>query len=201
MGTVATLLAYVGGIVVGMVAGYSRSFVDSLLMRAVDVVLAFPPLLVLLVLLTGAGNSIPVLIAGVAVVQFPGIARIVRTATLETRNAGYVDAAIVRGEKTWAVLRREILPNITGPVLATAGLRFTLSVIFISSINYLGLGLQPPTADWGLMVSENQSILSLNSFTVLVPALMIALLTISITMVGDAVARSLGRSTAAVGTL
>jgi ABC-type dipeptide/oligopeptide/nickel transport system permease subunit len=120
----------------------------------------------------------------------------VRTATLETTAAGYVDAAVVRGERTTAILRREILPNIVGPVAATAGLRFTLSVIFISSINYLGLGLQPPTADWGLMVSENQSILSLNPFTVLVPALMIALLTISITMVGDALARNLGHSEA-----
>jgi peptide/nickel transport system permease protein len=194
LGFAATALAYLAGGLVGLVAGYSRSLVDPLLMRAVDVLLAFPALLLLLVLVTGAGSSESVLILGVALVQMPGISRIVRTATLEVSVRGYVEAAMIRGERTPAVLRREVLPNILGPVIATAGLRFTLSVVLIASVNFLGLGLQPPASDWGLMVSENREILNLNPLSVLMPALMLALLTIGITMVGDSYARRLGSS-------
>ncbi len=100
LGVAATVLGYLVGAVVGLISGYSRSIADPLLMRGVDVLRAFPPLLVLLVLATGAGNGIPVLILGVALVQFPPISRIFRTATLEASQASYVDAAVVRGERT-----------------------------------------------------------------------------------------------------
>ncbi len=194
LGFAATALGYLVGGAIGLLAGYSRSLLDPLVMRAVDVLLAFPALLLLLVLVTGAGSSEWVLIAGVALVQMPGISRIVRTATLEVSVRGYVEAAIIRGERTSSVLAREILPNVLGPVIATAGLRFTLSVVLIASVNFLGLGLQPPASDWGLMVSENRQILNLNALSVLTPALMLALLTIGITMLGDFYARRLGSS-------
>jgi peptide/nickel transport system permease protein len=190
----ATLLAYVIGLAVGLTAGYSRSKVDPILMRTVDVMLAFPPLLFLLVLITGAGTGIGVLIVGVAAVQAPGVSRIVRTATLEVSVRGYVEAAIARGERGIAVIVREVLPNILAPVLVDAGLRFTYSILIIASVNFLGLGLQPPRSDWALMVTENRQYISLNSWAVLAPAAMIALLTIGINLTGDAIARSLGRS-------
>jgi peptide/nickel transport system permease protein len=195
----ATLLAYAGGIVMGLLAGYSRSLVDPVLMRAADVMLSFPALLFLLVLVTGAGTSKSVLVLGVALVQMPLIARIVRAATLEQSVRGFVEAAVARGERTHAILRREILPNIAGPIAADVGLRFTYAIILVASVNFLGLGLQPPDADWGLMVSENRSGLNLNPLAVLAPATMIALLTIAVNMVGDAVARQQGVSAVEVG--
>ncbi len=190
----ATVLAYAIGLAIGLVAGYSRSKVDPLLMRTVDVMLAFPPLLFLLVLITGAGTGVAVLVAGVAAIQAPGISRIVRTATLEVSVRGYVEAAVARGERAVAVIVREVLPNILAPVLVDAGLRFTYSILIIASVNYLGLGLQPPSSDWALMISENREYISLNVWAVLAPAAMIALLTIGVNLMGDAVARSLGRS-------
>jgi peptide/nickel transport system permease protein len=190
----ATALAYLLGLAIGLVAGYSRSIVDSVLMRGVDVMLAFPPLLFLLVLIAGAGSSVAVLIVGVAIIQAPGISRIVRTATLEVSVRGYVEAAVARGERPVAVVIREILPNILGPVLVDAGLRFTFSILIIASVNFLGLGLQPPSSDWARMIGENRQYISVNAWAVVAPAAMIALLTIGVNLTGDAIARSLGRS-------
>ena len=190
----ATILAYVLGLAIGLIAGYRRSFIDPVLMRSVDVMLCFPPLLFLLVLIAGAGSSVAVMIIGVALVQAPQISRIVRTATLEVSVRGYVEAAVARGERAPSVIVREVLPNILTPVLVDAGLRFTYSILIIASVNFLGLGLQPPNSDWALMISENRTYIQLNPWSVLVPAAMIGLLTIGINLTGDAIARSLGRS-------
>jgi ABC-type dipeptide/oligopeptide/nickel transport system permease subunit len=190
----ATALAYLLGLAIGLIAGYSRSIADPVLMRSVDVMLAFPPLLFLLVVIAGTGSSIAVLIVSVAVVQAPQISRIVRTATLEVSVRGYVEAAVARGERAPAVITREVLPNILGPVLVDAGLRFTYSILIIASVNFLGLGLQPPTSDWAVMIGENRSYMAVNYLAVVAPAAMIAILTIGVNLTGDAVARSLGRS-------
>jgi peptide/nickel transport system permease protein len=194
LAAVATALAYLIGLTIGLVAGYTRSRLDPVLMRTVDVMLAFPPLLFLLVLITGAGSGIAVLVVGVAAIQAPGISRIVRTATLEVSVRGYVEAAVARGERAFAVIFREVLPNILAPVLVDAGLRFTYSILIIASVNFLGLGLQPPSPDWALLISENRQYISVNIWAVVMPAAMIALLTIGINLTGDAIARSLGRS-------
>jgi peptide/nickel transport system permease protein len=190
----ATALAYLVGLTIGLVAGYTRSIVDPLLMRTVDVMLAFPPLLFLLVLIAGAGSSIWALVIGVAVIQAPAVSRIVRTATLEVSVRGYVEAAVARGERAFAVIGREVLPNILAPVLVDAGLRFTFSILIIASVNFLGLGLQPPSSDWARMIGENREYISVNSLAVVAPAALIAILTIGVNLTGDAIARSLGRS-------
>jgi peptide/nickel transport system permease protein len=197
LGTAATALAYLAGVTIGLVAGYSRSVIDPILMRAVDVLLSVPALLILLVLVSGLGPRTWVLVVGVAIVQLPGIARVVRTATLEVSTRAYVEAAVTRGERMGSLLRREILPNIIQVVLADLGIRFGVSVVLIASMNYLGLGLTPPAADWGLMISENRDYISLNPWSVLAPAIMLALLTISVNLTADAYARTLGRSLAA----
>lgn len=194
LGTAATALAYLAGVTIGLVAGYSRSVLDPILMRGVDVLLSVPALLVLLVLVTGLGSHTWVLVAGVAIVQLPGIARVVRTSTLEVSTRSYVEAAVTRGERMPSLLVREILPNIVPVILADLGIRFGFSVVLIASMNYLGLGLTPPAADWGLMISENRDYISLNPWAVLAPAIMLALLTISVNLTADAYARSLGRS-------
>jgi peptide/nickel transport system permease protein len=194
LGGAATALAYAVGAAVGLIAGYSRSLVDPILMRTMDVLLAFPALLILLVLATGLGAEVWVLVIGVALVQIPAIARVIRTATLEASARGYVDAALVRGERTTAILRREILPNVAPVLLADFGIRFGYSIVLVASMNFLGLGLSPPAADWGLMISENRNFISLNQWAVLAPAIMLALLTISVNITADAYVRSSGRS-------
>jgi peptide/nickel transport system permease protein len=196
---IATVLAYAGGLAIGMIAGYTRSIVDPLLMRPADVLLSFPALLFLLVLVTGAGTSTAVVVIGVAIIQMPLIARIIRSATLAQSVRGFVEAAVARGERTTSILRRELFPNILSPIMADVGLRFTYSIILVASVNFLGLGLQPPSADWAVMISENRSGLSLNPWSVLAPALMLALLTIGVNMVGDAIARTQEVSSTMVG--
>jgi peptide/nickel transport system permease protein len=190
----ATVLAYVLGLAIGLVAGYSRSRIDPVLMRSVDVMLAFPPLLFLLVLIEGVGTSVVALVIGVAVIQAPAISRIVRTATLEVSVRGYVEAAMARGDRTDVILRREILPNIWGTIVADGGPRYTVSVLLVAAVNFLGLGVAPPTADWALMISENREGITINPWAVVAPALMIAALTVSINVIADAIAGTLGKS-------
>jgi peptide/nickel transport system permease protein len=194
IGSAATLLAYAAGMTIGLIAGYHRSLVDPVLMRGVDVLLAFPALLVLLLLVAGLGSHIWVLTIGVALVQLPPIARIIRTVTLEVSTRGFIEAAQARGERTSVILRREILPNVAPVVLADFGIRFGFSIILIASVNYLGLGLAPPASDWGLMIAENQQFISLNVWSVLAPAIMLGLLTICVNLIADAYVQTLGRS-------
>jgi ABC-type dipeptide/oligopeptide/nickel transport system permease subunit len=190
----ATLLTYMVGMSVGLVAGYVRSFVDPLLMRSVDVLLSFPALLVMLLAVTAFGGGPGVLVGACVLVLFPGVSRIVRTATLEASTKGYVEAAVARGESMRAVLGREILPNITPVIVADVGIRFSWSIILIASVNFLGLGLRPPTPDWGLMISENREVLSTNAFSVVAPAVILGVLIIAVNLLGDAYVRNLGQS-------
>ena len=190
----ATALAFALGTLTGLVAGYNRNLLDPLLMRSADVILVFPPLLFFMLAATAFGTGKLVLLVGVALVLSPGISRIVYAATREVAVRGYVEAAVARGERTGSVLRREILPNIMGPVIANAGITATFAVLLVAAINFLGLGLQPPASNWALMISENRAVLSLNVWSTFAPALLIAGFTIGINLVGDAVSHSLGRS-------
>jgi peptide/nickel transport system permease protein len=185
----ATLAAYVVGGSAGLFAGYSRSLVDPLIMRVTDVVLAFPPILFLLVVATGAPHSQVALAIALTIVQAPGVARIMRTATLEASVRGYVEAAAARGESLLYVLFREILPNIRGVIVADAGPRFTVSILAVAALNFLGLGQRPPAPNWALMINENQGGLTANPWAVLAPAIMIAVLTISLNIVADGLNR------------
>jgi ABC-type dipeptide/oligopeptide/nickel transport system permease subunit len=184
-------LTYLIGIVIGLSAGLSRSALDPILMRGVDVFLVFPPLLLLLVLITGAGSGTGILIVGIALVLFPGVARIVRTATMAVSTQPYVEAAVARGERRLALMRREILPNIAEPVLADFGIRFSGAIILAASVNFLGLGSHPPAANWALMISENRVIIGTNPWAVLVPAALLALVTISVNLFADAYIKGL----------
>lgn len=193
-GALATLLAYAVGGTIGLLAGYTRSRLDDLLMRSMDVLLAFPPILFLLVIATGAGSNIWALVIAIAVIHVPSIARILRSAALEVSVRGYVEAAIARGDRTHVILRREILPNIWGTIVADGGPRFTVSILLVAAVNFLGLGLSPPAADWAMMISENRSGITINIWAVVAPALMIGALTVSINVVADAIAGRLGKS-------
>jgi peptide/nickel transport system permease protein len=190
----ATLMIYLIGITAGMIAGLSRSLLDPILMRTVDVFLVFPPLMLLLLLIAGAGTGGVTLVIGIVLVLTPGVTRLVRTATLEVSTTAYIEAAIARGEPTHAIMRREVLPNIAPSIIADLGVRFSGVIILAASVNFLGLGSQPPAANWGLMIAENLSTVSSNIWSVLAPAIMLALLTISVNLLGDAYIRSLGRT-------
>jgi peptide/nickel transport system permease protein len=159
-----------------------------------DVFLAFPPIIFLLLLATGFGNSAVALVIGIAIVHMPGVARIVRAAALEVSVRGYVEAAVARGDRVRTILRREILPNIAGPLIADAGPRFTVSILLVAAVNFLGLGIAPPTADWALMISENREGITIKPLAVLIPALMIGILTVSLNTLADGFAASLGTS-------
>lgn len=190
----ATALCFAVGLAIGLTAGYVGGIVDPVLMRTVDVVLCFPPLLFFLLVATSVGTSELTLIVGVAIVLCPGMARIVYTATKETATRGYVEAAVMRGESTPSILRREILPNILPPVIANLGLLVTFSILLIAAVNFLGIGIQPPAANWALMISENRPIISINVWATLAPAFMLAALTIGVNLVGDAFSHTLGRT-------
>jgi peptide/nickel transport system permease protein len=192
--TVATAFTYVIGLPVGMVAGLSSDWRDGALMRTVDLLIAFPALLVLLVLISGAGTSNAILVLGIVLVLCPGVARISRTATLEVSTTGYVEAAIARGESMIAIMRHEVLPNIARVIVADAGVRFIGAAFLVASVNFLGLGSAPPAANWALMIAENRPVLSTNPWSVVAPALMLALLTLSVNMVGDAYSKTLDSS-------
>lgn len=187
----ATVATYLVGVSIGMIAAVSRSWVDPLLMRTVDLFIVFPPLLLLLVLVSGAGTGTAIVLIGIVVVLAPGVARIVRSATLEVSALGYVEAAIARGERRPAIMRREVLPNIMPPIVADAGVRFMYAIFIVASLNFLGLGEAPPAANWGLMVSENRVILSTNIWGVAAPAIILALLSISVNLIGDAYVHTL----------
>jgi peptide/nickel transport system permease protein len=190
----ATVITYSVGATIGLVAGFSRSKIDPFLMRSVDILLSVPALLVILLLVTGFGSGSLVLVFATSLVLMPGVARIVRSATLEVSTRGYVEAAIARGEPTRSLLLREVLPNISGIVTADLGLRFSWSIILIASVNFLGIGIQPPTPDWGLMVSENRVVIGSNPMAIVGPSVVLAMLIIAVNLVGDAYVRQLDRS-------
>ena len=193
-GFIATAIAYLIGGAIGLFAGFRRGAPDSVLMRGMDVLLAFPPIIFLLMLGAGFGNSLVALVLGIATVHIPSVARITRTAALETSVRGYVEAAMARGDSTFSILRREVLPNITGTVVADAGPRFTVSVLLVAAVNFLGLGIAPPRADWALMIAENRPGITVNPWAVVAPALMIGILTVALNVFADSVARALGTS-------
>jgi peptide/nickel transport system permease protein len=194
LGGLATVLAYAVGGTVGLAAGFLRGRLDATLMRLMDVILAVPPLLFLLVLATGAGSGALVAVVGVALIQVPGIARIIRAATLEVAGRGYIEAASARGENTAHMLFREITPNISPTIVADGGTRLTVSILSIAALTFLGVGLQPPAANWALMMTENRPGLTYQPWAVIAPALMLAALTLSINLLADAYARSMGTS-------
>lgn len=185
MGVSSTVIAYIVALAIGMYAGTVSGLADSLIMRAVDVVLSFPPMIVLLLLVGGFQSHSWVLVLGVVIVQLPSISRIGRAATLSVASSSFVEVSRARGDPITRILRRDILPNVLQTVTADFGIRFGYSIILIASVNYLGLGIQPPASDWGLMISENQAYVGLNPWAVVAPAVMLALITMGVNLFAD----------------
>jgi peptide/nickel transport system permease protein len=190
LATVTTVLAFTGGVLLGGIAGLFRGALDSLLSRSVDALIAFPAIMLALIVITGLGTSLPVLIGTVALIEGTRVFRLARALVMETAVTEFVEVARLQGEGTLWIIWREILPNILQPLAADLGLRFTYSILFISALSFLGLGVQPPQADWGGMVRENMSGLLFGSLAPIAPAAAIASITIGVTLTLDSLVRN-----------
>lgn len=182
---VATLLACGFGALLGLLAAVTGGWVDSALSRVLDTLVSIPSKMFALVVIAGFGSSVTLLVAVAAIVYTPGCYRIIRSLAVNINAMDYVLVARARGERRGYIMRREILPNITGPLLADMGLRFVYALRLLASLSFLGLGVQPPMADWGSLVRENLGALPMGGISVLAPALAIATLTIAVNLVID----------------
>ncbi len=180
-----TALAFTIGAIFGLLAAVLGGWIDQGLARLVDILMAIPPLIFALLILTITGTSIINMILVIAVLESTRVFRLTRAVGMNVAVMDYVEVARLRGEGLWWIIRHEILPNIATPLAAEFGLRFCFVFLFISSLSFLGLGIQPPTADWGSMVRENSTLISFGVPTPLVPAAAIALLTVSVNFVVD----------------
>jgi peptide/nickel transport system permease protein len=187
----ATVLGSVLGITIGLLAAYSRGILDDVLMRAQDVVLAFPQLVFALVLVATVGPELWLLVFAVGITTMPRIARVTRAAAVEVVERDFVRAAEGIGVPRRRILLGEVLPNITSPLVVEVTLRLTFNIAVIAALSFLGFGLQPPAADWGLMINENrQGLLAGQPWGVVLPVAAIGLLTIGTSLVGDGFARA-----------
>ena len=182
---VTTCLAFLIGGVAGILAASLAGWVDQALSRIVDVLMAIPALIFSLLLLTIFGTSIPVLIVIIAVLDSTRVYRLARAVSLNVVVMDFVEAARLRGEGIGWITIREVLPNIMPPVVAEFGLRFCFFFLTIAALSFLGLGIQPPTADWGSMVRDNATLITYGDVTPLLPAAAIALLTVGVNFVVD----------------
>lgn len=181
-----SLLSSFAGIMIGFIAGYFGGVVDTIFLRIMDILMAIPPLVLSMVVLGILGNStILSLTIIVSIAYTPATARVARGALLTCKNTEYVDAARIRGEKNAYIMFVEILPNTIGPVIVEVTARFAYSIMMIASLGFLGVGLQPPTPDWGMMVIENKSVISSAPWTVVYPSIAIASLVIAISLFSD----------------
>jgi peptide/nickel transport system permease protein len=191
----ATLLAILAGTSVGLVSGYYGGLVDDLIGRLVDAVLALPLIVLAVTIIAGLGHSTATLVVVVGVLFTPLVSRTVRAAVLAERRLDYVQAARLRGENGLYVMFVEILPNVAGPIVVEATVRLGYAIFTIAGLTFLGFGVQPPSPDWALQISDNYDLLAAGTYwwTVLFPALAIASLVVSVNLVADGIGRVLER--------
>ncbi len=182
---VTTCLAFLVGGILGLLASTLGGWVDQGLGRIVDVLMAIPQLIFALMILTIVGTSVTSLVVVIALLDSTRVFRLARAVSMNIVVMEYVEAAKLRGEGLWWIIRHEILPNIMPPLVAEFGLRFCFVFLFISALSFLGLGIQPPTADWGSMVRDNATLITYGITTPLLPAGAIALLTVGVNFVVD----------------
>jgi peptide/nickel transport system permease protein len=180
-----TMLSFALGGGLGLLAAIAKGWIDQVLSRIVDALMAIPVLIFALLLLSIFGTSVTTMVLVLAVLDSTRVFRLTRAVSQNVVVMDYVEAARLRGEKLPWIMRREILPNIMAPLVAEFGLRFCFVFLTISALSFLGLGLQPPTADWGSMVYENKMLITVGRLTPLLPAGAIALLTVGVNFVVD----------------
>ncbi|MDO5631596.1 MAG: ABC transporter permease [Paracoccus sp. (in: a-proteobacteria)] len=180
-----TVLAFTIGSVAGLLTAALGGWVDLVLSRLVDVLMSMPTLIFTLLALSALGPGIANLVMVIAILDATRVFRLARATAMNVMVMDYVEAARLRGERTWWIIRHEVLPNIAAPLVAEFGLRFCFVFLTISALSFLGLGLPPPLADWGGMVRDNAALISFGDITPLLPAACIAVLTVAVNFVVD----------------
>ncbi|RBQ21159.1 ABC transporter permease [Spongiactinospora rosea] len=190
---VGTLLGVGVGSAIGMTAAYSGGAVDEILMRAMDVLRAFPPMVLILLLVSMAQAELALMPLIVAIAWVPQVARVAYGAAKEVVAREFVESAETLGASRLRIVRREVLPNVMTPLMVEFGLRLTWSIGIVTTMSFLGVGLQPPAADWGLMIRENYQGLALQPWGVVVPALCVAAFTFGTNLMAEGFARTVAR--------
>jgi peptide/nickel transport system permease protein len=190
LATAATLLGLAIGTSLGLLAAYSKGALDDVLMRSMDVILAFPSIMLALVAIATLGASGWLIILAVGLTNVPRVARVTRAAAQPIVERDFVAAAEAIGVPRWRILFGEILPNVLSPLMVEASLRLTYSIGLIAGLAFLGFTPNPNGADWGLMIQENQIALVVQPWGVVLPIIAVALLTMGTGMVGDGIARA-----------
>ena len=195
----AGIIAVVGGAVLGLSAAFMRGAFDDCLLRLVEMKLAVPTILFVAIFVTGFGQSIPILILAIGIIQMMGVIRTTRAAGIVLMEQGYVRAAQLNGESGPKIILRELLPNVADLMAVEFALRASSALLLVSALSFLGLGISPPTPDWGLMVEDAMALLDSEPHLVLAPALAISTLVLGINLAAEGFAEALGLDAARGG--
>ena len=182
---VSVFLGLMLGAPLGLLSGYLGGRIDTVIMRVGDILLSFPTLLIYILIIASFGSSAIIVVISIAIGVIPSITRIVRSLVMDERTRDYVSAARLRGEKLWYILGREILPNVSAPIIVDVCIRVGYAVMAIGSLGFLGLGIPPPTPDWGGMINEGREWIFQQSSIVLAPAIALSSLVIGLNMIAD----------------
>ena len=180
------------GAPLGLVSGYVGGRLDAVIMRGVDILLSFPTLLIYILIITSIGSSAIIVVIAISLGSVPPITRIVRSLTLDERTKDYVNAARLRGERRHHILLREILPNVSGPIIVDSCIRVGYAIMAIGSLGFLGLGIPPPTPDWGGMINEGRKWIFSMPWTVVAPAAALSSVVIGLNLLADGI-REIGQ--------
>jgi peptide/nickel transport system permease protein len=191
MGFGATAFSLLVGVPLGLVAGYRRGAVDEAIMRAMDVLMSFPPILLGLLVLAVTTPALWKAVLAVGIVYVPPIVRLTRSVTLEIAQEEFILAARARGDSAWRILFAEILPNAWPPIAVEGSLRITFAILLGAALSFLGLGAQPPTADWGLMISEARAFIEKAPWITLAPGILMCITVIAVNLLGDGLREAL----------
>ena len=185
MGFLATIISLSLGVPLGLVAGYYKGRVDELIMRIMDLVMSFPPIILGLLLLAVTPPNLLKTVGAVGLVYVPVIVRLTRSVTLDLMGEEFILAARARGENATYIMASEILPNAWPPIIVEGGLRITFAILLAAALSFLGMGAQPPSSDWGLMISDARSFLDIAPWMALSPGLAMCVTVIGVNLLGD----------------
>jgi peptide/nickel transport system permease protein len=185
LGVIATLISMGIGVPLGMLAGYRRGLIDEAIMRALDVMMAFPPIMLVLLILAITQPSLMKTAFAIGILSAPPIGRVTRSVTLDLMSGEFMEAARARGERLHYVLRRELLPNVWPVLMVEASLRVVFAVLLGAVLSFLGFGVHPPAADWGLMISNGRAFVEKAPWISLAPGIAMGLTVIGISLLGD----------------
>lgn len=181
----ATGIGLVVGGGLGLISGYTGGKVDSVIMRSLDVLLAFPGILLALAIISGIGPGMKGVIIATSIYSVPQLARVARASVLVVKENDYVMAARATGERTWSIISRYILPNAIMPILSLTFLRMGMIIIIAASLSFLGVGIQPPKAEWGIMLSQGRSYIRIAPFFSIFPGLALVTVVLGFNLLGD----------------